>query len=63
MTMVRSQGGGTLSITSVIGLGIAATYIYMGVRVKTLLSCSPGFLKGVLLANAALVVFGGLGRS
>jgi len=47
---------GLPTVRSVGNLGFAVAYLYLGVRLKQLLSTSPGQITGVLIAGAIYLV-------
>ena len=53
---LKPQGNGALVVGGIVGLGLSIMYLYMGVRLKSLLTNNPGFVKGVILAVMAVIV-------
>ncbi|WP_297373915.1 hypothetical protein [Acidiferrobacter sp.] len=53
---LKPQGNGALLIGGVVGLGLSIMYLYMGVRLKFLLTNNLGLVRGVILAVMAIIV-------
>ncbi len=52
---LRGGAQGIVRLTSLVFLGFAVAYFYLGVRLKQLLVTSPGQVKGVLIATAVFL--------
>ncbi len=58
LMVLASKAGGNIAlwVVAAVSLGIAVLYLYMGIRLKALLTDNPGLIKGVILAGAVIAI-------